>query len=121
MSESTSVPKSILNETIISGTIQAMSLVSEALVIAFDSLEADGRPLSEIQKIAVMQNVTFCMRTLESDVRENVAFMLTMYYGLRDGDLDDLLTKDFKDLPGFKGFPSRDEKSGDDEESGEKA
>ena len=85
------VNKSSLNDIIISATIVAMTQASEGLLNAFDSLEGNGRPLSQMQKLEIMQNVMFSMRDVEHDVRRHADTILLVQELSKDFDPDTLL------------------------------
>jgi len=85
------VPQFILDQTITDATIQAMTSLSEGLLISFESLTGDGVPLTDTQQICIMQTMMFVFREYESKLRESADFLLMMTESLTNMDVDDLL------------------------------
>ena len=88
----------ILGEQFISeATILAFSMMSEGFLLGIDSCRDNGKDLSDIQKIEMLQCINYVFRNYEKTLREHVLMMLALSSNISDEDREQL-TGMFNDI-----------------------
>jgi uncharacterized protein YeaC (DUF1315 family) len=90
-----SVHRNLIDAIIMNNVIEANRSLSEGLLVAFEGCEANGFPLTQVQKQEIMQCLIFCARNNEQEMTANANFMLNMQQAYNEGDIDlDIDTED---------------------------
>lgn len=80
----------VINETIMSATVEASKNMAEAMTLGFDNCKQEGSPLTFNQQLHMQQAAIFTFRDYEKTLRKVVNMILLIDEFAQDEDIESI-------------------------------